>query len=116
MTKFTIVRKNYKIIGFYGEGHSGYANSGEDIVCSAISAISQQSAIGITEYLKIPAAIKIDEDTGYLKLDISSIKIQKKVIQHRKEIDAILESMCIMLKEIEKQYPKFLKVVEKEAN
>lgn len=41
MTTLTMLHKGQQIIGFRCEGHSGYADEGEDIVCAAISSMTQ---------------------------------------------------------------------------
>lgn len=123
MITFTIVKRNGKIIKFYGIGHSGYASSGEDIVCAAISTATIQTAYGIQEYLKIPCYAKTNDETGFITVDldmqgteasISSEIFNELVNQKRSQIDTLLETMLIMLKEIAKQYPKNLKIFEKE--
>jgi uncharacterized protein YsxB (DUF464 family) len=54
MVKFYLVRNSdNKITKFYAEGHSGYSEIGSDIVCAAISALSQNTVYGIVEYLKM---------------------------------------------------------------
>ena len=40
MTKITFFRSNGQIYGFRESGHSGFAESGDDIVCAAISAMT----------------------------------------------------------------------------
>ena len=40
MTKVTFFRNNGVLYGFEEEGHSGYADAGEDILCSALSAMT----------------------------------------------------------------------------
>ena len=39
MIKARIYRKNQKICGFEISGHAGYAQAGEDIVCSAVTVL-----------------------------------------------------------------------------
>jgi uncharacterized protein YsxB (DUF464 family) len=123
MTTFTVVRKDGKIVKFYGHGHTGHASVGEDIVCAAISAASQQTAFGIVSYLKIPCHIGQNDDTGFLYVDlevqdkeanISSEIFNELVEKNRVQLDTLLETLLIMLREIEKQYPKNLKIFEKE--
>ncbi len=46
--------------------------------------------------------------------NISSEIFNELVEKNRESLDALLETMLIMLKEIEKQYPKNLKIFEKE--
>lgn len=40
MTKITFFKKNGVYYGFKETGHTGFADSGEDILCSAISAMT----------------------------------------------------------------------------
>lgn len=123
MTTFTVVRKDGKIVKFYGHGHTGHASVGEDIVCAAISAASQQTAFGIVNYLKIPCHIGQNDEAGFLYVDvemqdkganISSEIFNKLVEENRVQLDTLFETFLIMLREIKKQYPKNLKIFEKE--
>ena len=41
MINITIIKKNQDIITIEAKGHSGYALAGSDIVCSAISVLTQ---------------------------------------------------------------------------
>jgi uncharacterized protein YsxB (DUF464 family) len=43
-------------------GHAGYADAGEDIVCAAVTSAVQMAANGITEILKIPMPITVEEN------------------------------------------------------
>ncbi len=123
MTTFTIIRESGKIVKFYGHGHSEYANHGEDIVCAAISAASQQAALGVLEYLKVPAHVSVNEEDGFLMLDLCQVgkgvsvtkqELKELVYSKRDELDTLLESMVLMLRQIKSEYPKYLEVIEKE--
>ena len=109
MIKIFIFRKSGEIIGFSGKGHANFDEYGKDIVCSAVSTATQQAVVGILGYLKLNP--KVGNKDGYLSLDLKNCEIKDK----RRELNAILESMYIMLKEIEKIYPKNLKIIEKEG-
>lgn len=123
MTTFTIIRKKNKIVKFYGHGHTGHASIGEDIVCAAISASSQQTAMGILNYLNIPCHVGQNDESGFIYLDLeiqaersnkSLNEYNKLVEKKRVELDALLETMLVMLREIEKEYPNNLEIIEKE--
>ena len=66
MTLVQIQKKEGNIIGFVVSGHSGYADEGNDIVCSAISSLSQMACVGLENVLKVNPIIKIDEKKAYL--------------------------------------------------
>lgn len=68
MTEIKFRIKSSQIVSFSMDGHAGYGNSGEDIVCAALSVLSQSMIIGIEEILKINLKYEIKD--GYLKLSI----------------------------------------------
>ena len=107
MTKVEIFRKNGNIIGYKASGHSGYSEQGSDIICSAISTSLQMTLIGIQEILKLKVDFKIND--GFLDVDLKNIS-QDKLTQ----TNILTETMAIFLKELTKQYPKYIRLVEKE--
>ncbi len=107
MTKVEIFRKNGNIIGYKASGHSGYSEQGSDIICSAISTSLQMTLIGIQEVLKLKVDFKIND--GFLDVDLKDIS-QDKLTQ----TNILTEAMAIFLKELTKQYPKYIRLVEKE--
>jgi hypothetical protein len=124
MNTFTIVRdNNNRVIKYYGHGHTGYAEHGEDIVCASISAVSQQTALGIMNVLSIPAYFSVNADDGFLLIDItkkqenssmSSDEYNQLISENVDKISVLMETMVVMLRGIEKQYPEYLKIIEKE--
>ena len=107
MTKVEIFRKNGNIIGYKASGHSGYSEQGSDIICSAISTSLQMTLIGIQKVLKLKVDFKIND--GFLDVDLKNIS-QDKLTQ----TNILTEAMAIFLKELTKQYPKYIRLVEKE--
>jgi uncharacterized protein YsxB (DUF464 family) len=109
MVKIYVFRKNTKIVGFRGEGHSGYAEQGSDIVCAAISALTQNAVLGIIETLKLDA--KFERQDGFLSLNLRELKLDKK---SRDYADVILETLVKTLQGIENEYSAYFKLIEKE--
>ena len=107
MTKVEIFRKNGNIIGYKASGHSGYSEQGSDIICSAISTSLQITLIGIQEVLKLKVDFKIND--GFLDVDLKNISLDKLT-----QTNILTETMAIFLKELTKQYPKYIRLVEKE--
>ena len=67
MTEITFYQtETGEIIGFRSEGHSGYADQGEDIVCAAISALVINTINSINELTDDEMDVDIDEDEGYI--------------------------------------------------
>ena len=107
MTKVKIFRKNGSIVGYKATGHSGYDEQDYDIVCSAISTSLQMTLVGIQEILKLNPNFKMDD--GFLEVDLKNIDEDKM-----KDVNLLTNTMFIFLKEFSKQYPKYIRLVEKE--
>lgn len=108
MTKVEIFRKNGSIIGYKANGHSGYSEQGRDIVCAAISTALQLPVLSMQEILKINPKFNINED-GFLEVDLKTLNKDDF-----KKLELSLETMVLFIKELSKQYPKNIKLVEKE--
>ena len=81
------------------KGHSGYSESGSDIVCASVSSIlitTVNALISIDE-----DCIVYEENDGYL-----NIKIKK----HSEVIDKLIDNMISLLKELQKQYKKNIEI------
>ncbi|MEW6606885.1 MAG: ribosomal-processing cysteine protease Prp [bacterium] len=96
-----------KIVGFSGTGHADFAKAGEDIVCAAVSALLQSTIKGLQEYVGIN--LEISKEKGSLEVRIK--KIDQKFLQL--PTDAILETLVLGLKAIEKEYRKYMKLIER---
>lgn len=109
MTTVTIFRQNGRIAGFSAKGHTGFAEAGEDIVCSAVSAITQTAVLGLTEVLKLPAAVSVHDAklSCMLEKDIADIDWQKA--------ELILETMALGLRSIADSYGDYIKIIEREV-
>ncbi len=67
MTKITFYTDaNEEITGFRAEGHAGFAEEGEDIVCSAITALINNTINSINELTESEALADIDEEENYI--------------------------------------------------
>lgn len=109
MTTVTIFRQNGRIAGFSVKGHTGFAEAGEDIVCSAVSAITQTAVLGLTEVLKLSAAVSVHDAklSCMLEKDIADIDWQKA--------ELILETMALGLRSIADSYGDYIKIIEREV-
>lgn len=106
MTNIIFNRKNGKIIRFKISGHTGKAEFGKDILCSAISSVLQSALVGITEILNLePKVLKIHD--GYLEFELKDEDFENQSAQ------LLLETCLKSLKEIVKNEKKFVKLEEK---
>ena len=65
MIKVTFFKSGDDFTGFSISGHSGYAEEGSDIICSAVSSAAYMTANTLTEIVGIEADITLDD--GYMK-------------------------------------------------
>ena len=70
MTAIKLFKKDDIFVGFEISGHTGYAESGEDILCATISGISQSIALGLSKVCNAKINIKKNDNSGYLKVEL----------------------------------------------
>ncbi|NLX61568.1 MAG: ribosomal-processing cysteine protease Prp [Tissierellia bacterium] len=108
MTKVTLYRNNkgyivrYKVLG-----HSGYDIKGKDIVCAAVSCLSQTVLIALVKVLNIPEAdidYSIDEDIGLLDVKIPLNMPYDKL----EEVNIVLKTFEVGIKSIMESYPGYV--------
>jgi uncharacterized protein YsxB (DUF464 family) len=88
------------------KGHSGYAKSGKDIVCSAVSAITQTALLGLIEVSTQKVDYTKNDEKGYLNFFVPPHLDEIEKIKQQ----TILESMIIGLRDIQKGFSAFVKV------
>jgi hypothetical protein len=66
MIQLLVKKQNKRISGFHIEGHSGYANRGEDIVCAAVSALAINCVNSIEEFAADDFQIETDDARGMI--------------------------------------------------
>lgn len=110
MTRVSFLVAQDSIIGFHAQGHSGYAESGQDIVCAAVSALTQTAQLGLEEVLKITPEILRDDDRGVYGLELPKGLEPDKLAKAQ----IIFRTLEAGLKSIEMSYPEFVRVNAKE--
>ena len=106
MIKITFYTYNNNYVGLISEGHANFSEYGTDIVCSAISSITQSLALGILKVLKINTKYKIDEDKGYLELRLPQIDDERTL----ENAQVLFKTAYLSLKDFQKGYPSNIKV------
>lgn len=109
MTKVEVLRKNGRIISYKAVGHAEYGEYGSDIVCAALSIALQTPLAGFQDVLDIYPRFEVSDD-GLISVDLADMNLKNK----EREVNALLESMLIIVKQLSKNYPKNIKLVEKE--
>lgn len=109
MTFVTLFRSPCGWEGFRARGHTGYADHGEDIVCAAVSALTQTAVLGLEETLAIAAEVAIED--GQLSCFLPKFLDQEKWEHGQILLDTVFRG----LKAIADEYGQFVKVEEVES-
>ena len=96
-----IKKKNNQVHAIKISGHSGYANSGSDIVCASVSSIVTTTINGILSF----------EET--IELLNSHNPVEFKVRKYDKITRVLIDNMLALLKDLEKEYGKYIRMEEK---
>ena len=99
--------KKNEIVSFSLNGHAGYDVNGKDIVCAAVSAVTNMVLIGLNENLSIKLKFE-KSDGGFLKIEIpEDIELGKMM-----SAQVLLESMVTEFLDIESNYKGYILVKE----
>lgn len=110
MITISIEKENQNIITIEAKGHSGYAEAGKDIVCAAVSTLTQNLINSLKQVLNIEPGYKIDERTAYLKVTLPTNLNEKQ----KRECQILMQSTFLGLKNLADSYEKFIKIKEKQ--
>ena len=108
MINITIVQIKKNITTIEATGHSGYAEAGNDIVCSAVSTLMQALAVGLTEVVKVSADVKIDETIPYMNICLNE-NITNTNVQ------TLMQTTMLSLKQVANEFTKHIKIKEKQV-
>ena len=99
MTHVSIIKtRNGEYKGFHCIGHSGYASSGEDIVCAAISVLVINTINSLEELADEKLVLVTNPEEGLIDCRFKHNINDKSIL--------LLDSMILGLQEIKKQYGK----------
>ncbi len=108
MTIITVFRRpTGEIAGFRAEGHAGF-RAKRDIVCSAVSALTQTAVNGMEAVAGVPTRPTVDD--GLLEVLLPD----GLPYDQARDCQVILRTMVQGLKDIEESYPAQVRVTSKE--
>jgi len=105
-----VKRSDGALIGFSAIGHSGYAEAGSDIVCAAISALTQTTLNGLKNILKAPVMFEQDDDGAFIEAKLTPEATEGQVQQAQ----LLLLTLKGGLQAIQREYPRNLRIIFKE--
>ena len=104
MIQVKVEKQTENITAFHMEGHSGYADHGSDIICSAVSALAINCVNSIEELTDDTFIVEQEEERGMLDFRLQGTT--------SKETQILLQSMVIGLNGISKTYGEQYVTVE----
>ena len=107
MTRCEFFTEDERITGFSVSGHSGYAESGSDIVCAAISAVVTMAEATINDVCGAKAKVRVkDGENNRITLTLPASCDEEDSVQ------AVLTGMMLTLCSLRDDYPDNIEVLE----
>ena len=106
MTRCEFFTENDRINGFSISGHSGYAESGSDIVCAAVSAAVAMAEATINDVCGANAKVRVKDEQTRITLTLPAVCDEEDTIQ------AVLAGMLVYLCSLRDDYPYYIEVLE----
>lgn len=103
MINLTILKSSDAITTLQAKGHSGYAEAGQDIVCSAVSTIMQTTLNGLLEVTKTDVDYEVNQDIPFLRITVKAEDEKAQIL---------MKSAYLALKQIADDYKKYIKIKE----
>lgn len=115
MTKILFLKSDGVYYGFEETGHTGFAQSGEDILCSAISAMTMLVINTIEVAIGSDVEYTIDDDTTNIKVLAKGALRQYESDENKRfAVSSVLTGYYIQLNDMIEDYYKYLDVDEEE--
>ena len=110
MIKATIYKTDrHEYAGFNISGHAGYSDSGNDVVCAAVSAIVINTINSIDRFTDDRTSSVSDEESGTIEFRF------RQIPSH--DASLLLDSMVLGLEQIEdsNEYEPYIDIIFKEV-
>ena len=109
MINVIVIKEKQTIKTIEATGHSGYAEEGSDIVCSAVSVLMETLANGLIEVVKADVNVIVDENIPHLSVSVNETDLEKC-----KHAQVLMQSTLLGIKGVANGYSKFIKIKEKQ--
>ena len=113
MTKITFYKSGGFYYGFEENGHTGYGESGEDILCSALSSMTMLIINAIEVSYASDVQYTIDEKTTDIKLICkSALPKYEKDEKKQYAVSGLIQAYFFQLMDLVEEYYDYLDVTE----
>ncbi len=106
MTSVIFSRDSSGFIGFTVSGHSGYADEGSDIVCAAVSSCCELVLNQLCDSFGFDIDVTVDPERAFVGCDSRKAHAKNN---SRDIISSVIDGFYRTVKDIENQYPQFVK-------
>ena len=115
MTKIIFYRSNGIFWGFEEQGHTGYADAGEDILCSAISAMTMLIINTIETVWGVDVKYEIDDETTDITVTVKEA-VPKYASSDEKQfaVSGLIQGYFYQLMDMIEDYGDYIDVEEEE--
>jgi uncharacterized protein YsxB (DUF464 family) len=107
MTSITVYKANDLYIGFKVSGHSGCEESGKDIVCAGISALTINFINSVEEFMDDRFVCSSNEADGMIEFKFEE--------QPSKESQVLLDSLVFGFENLANDYKEFISLEFREV-
>ena len=113
MTTITFYKTNGYYYGFEEQGHTGYGESGEDILCSALSSMTMLIINAIEVSYDCVVDYTIDEKTTDIRVIVkSALPEYEKDEKKQYAVSGLIQAYFFQLMDLVEEYYEYLDVKE----
>ena len=95
-----------RITGFTVSGHSGYEESGKDIICAYVTAVVTMAEATINDVCGAKAKVRVKDEQARITLTLPASCDEEDSVQ------AVLAGMMLTLCSLRDDYPDYIEVLE----
>ena len=113
MTTITFYKSNGIYYGFEEQGHTGYGESGDDVLCAALSSMTMLIINAIEVSYAARVDYQIDEKTTDIRVTVKSA-LPKYESDEKKQfsVSGLIQAYFFQLMDLVEEYYEFLDVKE----
>ena len=107
MTKITVYGTSDAYTGFRIEGHAGYAEAGEDIVCAGVSVLAINFINSVDTFTDDKFIVDSDENGGFINFRFT--------VDPSKKSQLLIKSLVLGLSDLQRENKDFISLDYKEV-
>ena len=105
MTNITIIKSDGYIVAYSITGHTGYDEYGRDILCSAVSFMSQTVILSLNEVCGIKEEdIDFKIEDGLMEVALT----HNLPYEQQEKAEIVMQTMLTGFKSLEEEYPDYI--------